>query len=358
MGQLVPVGAPPSVGSDEVGVLELAEDLGPGPVARALVHLRPEALLGDQALVEPGAERPLGHAGGRGDGLDRADVELGQGVVDVADGGDVAGLDGGGVSRQRRPQLAAHHLQLDRLDVRPELVAHRRPPLHPHAAQVVDQAGGGLRREVDTGVLGRAPRRGLRRLGPEQVESVAEAQPLGDEGEVGVELGDEVLSHREQRPPPAVAQGDAEGLQELGLLVEVGGVEGEQLLELVEEQARVEPRWQVGAEPLEVGLEVDGGQLGVAQPLPGRPSFLQGQDRAQHVAVGDGAVDRCRGLVADADGWQRRRSRGTRARAAARPRAATSSPHPRASTAARSARRRWRRAARGSPGRGRRSRSP
>ena len=96
------------------------------------------------------------------------------------------------------------------------------------------------------------PDRDRRRIRPEEVQAIPDREASRDECEVGIELGDEVFAHREQRPATAVPERDAELRQEGGLGRMVGRVEREQLLELVEDEARVEPFGGIRDEPGEV----------------------------------------------------------------------------------------------------------
>src|SRR4029450_11842469 len=78
----------------------------------------------------------------------------------------------------------------------------------------------------------------------EEVEPVPGRQSGRDRPEVGIELGDVVLSHGEEGPAAPVAQRDTELLQKGDPLVLAHGIEGEQLLELIEQQARIRTRWE------------------------------------------------------------------------------------------------------------------
>ncbi len=133
--------------------------------------------------------------------------------------------------------------------------------LHLHAPEVVDEQRGGLAREVDARVGGRLTDRDRRRIRPEEVQAIPDREAIRHECEIGIELGDEVFAHREQRPPTPVAERDAELRQEGGLGRMVGRVEREQLLELIEHEARVAPFGGIRDEPGEVLVECDRREL-------------------------------------------------------------------------------------------------
>ena len=141
-----------------------------------------------------------------------------------------------GVLVQLVPHLPARNLQLDRLHRRPELLGDAVGPLDPDPPQVVDQLFRGRPLELGAAV-GRGPDHRVQRLvDTEQVQAVPVGEPGRHEPGVGVELGEEVLADREQRPQVAVAQRDADVGEELLLGGVVVGIGGDDLLELVEEQ--------------------------------------------------------------------------------------------------------------------------
>ena len=92
-------------------------------------------------------------------------------------------------------------------------------------------------------------------------------------------------------------------VRKAGLGRMVGRVEREQLLELVEDQARVAPFGGVRDEPVEVLVERRSSASSGARSLTlGRPPLLQRQQRAQDVPVADGArVGQVGRFVADPD---------------------------------------------------------
>ena len=219
-------------------VLERAHDLRP-PLARPVEDLSPEPLLGDQVILEPRPDLPLPRPRRLGGLADGVVVEAGERIVDLAERDHVGELDRRvrRRRRQRAPELPAHDLQLHGLDVRPVLLDHAVAPLHPHLPEVVDESSCGFGAERSAVLLGRTPHRRLGSFDSEEVEAVAGTEPLRHQREVRIELRDEVLAHREQRPPTPVPQCDAELVEVRPLLVLVGRVEREQLLELVEDQA-------------------------------------------------------------------------------------------------------------------------
>src|SRR5512144_1879577 len=85
---------------------------------------------------------------------------------------DIALLDDGGAGWQPLPQPSAHDLKLPRLDVGAQLLDDALGPLHPDAAQVVDEPPRGLVREGDAGGGGRALDRLAGGVEAEQVEPV------------------------------------------------------------------------------------------------------------------------------------------------------------------------------------------
>ena len=118
--------------------------------------LRAKAVLGDQRLVEPGADLAFVRPGAFGHGADLGGVEVAERVVDVAERDDVVGADLARLRVQGLPQLPAHDLQLHRLDVRSELAASSRPRAAPaRAAGRRRAASAASLGEVDARVGGR-----------------------------------------------------------------------------------------------------------------------------------------------------------------------------------------------------------
>ena len=287
MRQLEPCHAPPRVGPQQVGVDQLRQRRVGEPQRgpwRAQ-YLRAQPVRRHQVAPDPPAQRSLGGLARARRGRDLRVVVAGQRLVDVAEAGDVRGRDLPRVGGQRRPQSAAHHLQLDRLDVRPlQRLDRAVDPLHPHLAQVVDQL---LRRLGAKRHPGRQRGRlhGRQRGCPiEQVEAEGRPQLARDRRAVRVEPGDEVLAHRHHQPHPVVAQRLAELGEERLPRRDRRRLDRQQLLELVEHQ-----HLRVLALALTTAREV------LRQRQPGerrqlelprlRHILLEAQQRAQHISV-------------------------------------------------------------------------
>ena len=217
VGQLVPRRAPTALRPHQVRVGQHPNRaLAEGAVLPwAVEHLAPDSLRGDQLGLEPISQRPLADAGLRCCCGDTVGVVAGQRLVDVADRLDVFDLDRAGVLVQLVPDLPAGHLELDRLHRRPQFLGDAVGPLDPDAPQVVDQLFRGRAFEVGAAVGRRQDHRVQGLVDTEQVEPVPVREPGRHEPGVRIELGQEVLADREQRPQVPVAQGDADVGEEL-----------------------------------------------------------------------------------------------------------------------------------------------
>ena len=290
VGELDPGHAAALIGADEVGVDEGGEDavleaLGAG---RAAQDLGPQAAVGDEVAGEPGAEEALWDGAVAGDGGELVVAVGGEGLIDVADGGEVGDVDLGCPRGQARPQGAAGDLQLDGLDAGAGLEEDAAVGLgDPDLAQVVDELAGGGVAEADVERGGGALDGGEGGGGAEQVEAVAGAQAGREEVAVGVEGGEPVLAQGEHGVAVAAAQGGAELAQEGDLGGAAGGVDGQELLELVEDQ---DLGVAVAAAAIEVvgeGHTGEGGEGGLPVLWD---ILLEAEQDAEGEAVG--AVDR------------------------------------------------------------------
>ena len=127
-------------------------------------------------------------------------------------------------------------------------------------------------------------------VGVEQVEAEPAGEAAGDAVEVGLERGDVLLAHGEQRPEARVLQhGPPELIEELLLRGMVGGIGREDLLELVEDQDQ----------PRRAGVRLPGGGR--------RPSAAT---RAPVHSRSPGGVGRSLGGLGPADFQRRRACRG------------------------------------------------
>jgi hypothetical protein len=172
-----------------------------------------------------------------------------------------------------------------------------------NAAQIVDQVFCRFVGEVDTGRHGR-PSDGLpgrRRF--QKIDPVPRVEIVGEEREVRVELGDEILSHRKQRPTTSVCQCLAEIADESLLLLPVGWIKGENLFELVEDEAGVAIR-EFFAEPAKVFVQTDRSELGGIEVFFGGSGLLERGEDAEAIAIGPSTFHGWRRFVANPDGWE------------------------------------------------------
>ena len=227
-------------------------------------------------------------------------VEAGERHVDGAGRGNVVGRDMGCTWVEFDPEPVAHHLELNRLHARPLHLHRFGPPLHLDPSKVLDDLLRRRRRELDT-FRRRRPGDGLhRRVRPQQVDAVSRLEMVGDQCQIRIELRDEVLTHREQRPPATVGEHPAQLDEELLFRVPVGGIEGEDFFELIEDQTWILVG-RLRVEPADVVVEVHPGQVGGIHLLLGRPGLLQRGHHAEDVAVGFGLVAGARRFVANAN---------------------------------------------------------
>ncbi len=245
MGQFVPLDTATALGPDEVGVLERGLH-GEAAVTWKFERLRPEPVRGDEALFEPVADRPFGLAGCRRDRLDLVGVEARQRVVGVGVLLDVRRGHCGGIGGQTRPQLTAHHLKLHRLDMRTLIPRRYAVSGHHHRTQIAHQLPGGVLGELHTHLVGGQLHGGEGRAFVEEVEATPGGQPSREHLEVRVEVGDEVLAHRDNRPHTTVAEQCTELREERCLHGDVDGVESEHLFELIEHEAQLAVGVQIG----------------------------------------------------------------------------------------------------------------
>ena len=147
---------------------------------------------------------------------------------------------GAGIGDGAVPETEADDLEVDGLDVGAEdRLGRAVGSLDADAAQVVHQPARGLGGDREAA----EPERPLERLaggrGVEQVEAEAAGQPARDAVEVGLERGDVLLAHGEQRPEARVFQQASELIEERFFRGDVRGIGREDLLELVEDQHEV-----------------------------------------------------------------------------------------------------------------------
>ena len=114
-----------------------------------------------------------------------------------------------------------------------------------------------------------------------------------DGAQVGVQRGHELLAHGEERPAVAIPQRLADLFEEGQLGRPVGGIDRQDLLELVEDQHVAVPD-ALGRrrQPVQVVGQRQAGQLGQRRLCVLRAGRFQPQQQAEYVAVGAG-----RGLV-------------------------------------------------------------
>ncbi len=108
--------------------------------------------------------------------------------------------------------------------------------MHLHLSQVVDQPRRRRVLEVDAALARWLLDRRVCRGGAQQIEPVGAAEARRDRAQIGRQGRDIVLAHREQRPAAAVAQRGAHLRKEDGLGSQIGRLDRQDLLELVEDQ--------------------------------------------------------------------------------------------------------------------------
>ena len=191
-----------------------------------------------------------------------------------------------------RPQLGADDLELDRFHARAELERRCCSAVHTNTAEVIDQTLGSVVYELDTCDLGWLLDRESRFGWPEEFQAVG-VRELGGHGRlVRIELRDEVLSHGEQGKDRAVRHRVSEFAKERLLLIPVRRIQGEYLLELVENHEEI----QVGVcveDVLEVVLEADRRELISGELLFNRSCALERCEDGEPVAIRLGYLDRC-----------------------------------------------------------------
>ena len=294
VGQLEPGGAAALLGPQQVRVHQPPDGRVGQPLAGIdpLQHLAAHVLAANQGAFDPIAQRALADARAAGHGRGCVSVVAAQRRVHIADRLDVVHADAGIVRRQPVPQPPTDHLELDWLHA----VARHGDGraiglLHPHSAQIVYQARCGRIGEIYAGQLRRPLHRLDRRFWAEQLQPVAPAlvEAGWDRLEIGIETGDEFLAHREDCPAVAVAQGFTDLLEEGQLALPVGRVEGEHLLELVEDEDVAIPGCVTGhrrrSAARQVLVQRQRSQLIRRQLFLGRQPLLQRQQTAQAVTA-------------------------------------------------------------------------
>ena len=169
VGQFVPVDPTTAVGADEIGVLQLPQNLGPISSGK-LRHLGAKPLTGDQRRLEPVANRPFRHARLGGHHLDLVGVELAQRMIGVGVRLDIGDRHLVVVIGKTRPQLATHHLELYRFDIHTQLELGLSAVFGTHRTKVIDQAGEAIVGERHPGRRGWPANGGLGSDGVEKIE--------------------------------------------------------------------------------------------------------------------------------------------------------------------------------------------
>src|ERR1700694_4653330 len=120
-----------------------------------------------------------------------------------------------------------------------------------NSCKVVEQLLGALVAEYRVPIFDRFLDGAQRGILLQEIKAVPRSEPSWKVAEISIEPADEVLAHREQHPPTAIGQCRAQLLEELRLPTPIGGVEVENLLELVEYQNPLGVRSLFGIEPFE-----------------------------------------------------------------------------------------------------------
>ena len=280
--------------------LQLAED-GVARTTGTVPRLGTESVRGHQFPFEPVADLMLAHPSGTRGRLHLRDVEVGQSLVHAPGGGDVICSDRRRVRGEVGPKAVADDLELHRLHRRSQVESRFGAALDLDAAQIIDQVLGRLLGEVHT-ERRRRPSDGLLRRGRiQKLDPVPRDELVGEEREVGVELGNEILPHREQCPATSVSQRFADLAKERLLLVPVGWIQGEHFLELVEDEAGIAIGVGV-VEPAEILIQTDRGEFGGVELFFGGPRLLERGEDAEAIAIGPCTFARRRRVVANSNG--------------------------------------------------------
>ena len=237
--EFVPGFARPLLPADDVGIFQQANHAVGQTVAGLCAHqnLPANAIGGDQLAVEPLADAALPGVGLLGHVFHAGSVVIGQRLVDIAHPGQVGFVDVVVILGQALPQAETNHLELHRLNARPELLLQRAiRQLHLGTAQVIHQFLGGALDKFNTLGLGRFLDGLQRPIHPQQIQPEGGREAPWDRAGVGRQRTQVIFADGEERPAVFVAQGQPQLLEEglFGVTIDRG--DGQDFLELVEDQ--------------------------------------------------------------------------------------------------------------------------
>ena len=249
MRQLQPRHPAPLLTADEMHIHQLLNRrLAHLPaVLRTHHHLTAKATLRDQPTVKPLAQHPLFHATFPRDLRRSLRVIIRQRRIHIARPNHLRLRDLLHTLRQLFPKPVTHHLQLYRLNIRPELYLGRtRRRLHRDLAQVVHQLRRRPFRELDTAFFRGTLHRDPRRIRVQQIEPKRGFQPRGNRPQIRIERRHMILAHRKKRPPFQIAQRLTDLIEEVHLRLPIHRIDRQDFLELIEDEkrpiARILPR--------------------------------------------------------------------------------------------------------------------